>query len=184
MQTPVMIGALVLVGYVLNRWAECRISTRNYQVLKTAGGEELACSLVKKYYIVSALVFPAAVLESFLLDPLVWREMILIGLGLVIFGHMMRYWAIGSLGTLWSMHCIGLPGVRPINAGPYRFLDNPEYVSRVLDGIGIALITGARFSGLLFLLASYLLTKRLASLEQRQLAELGGVLTKMYRQAT
>lgn len=181
MQTPVLIGFGVLVGYMLNRWAERRISARNYAVLKSAGGEELASRLIRKYYLVSALIFPAAVLESLVLDPLVWREMILIGLGLVIFGHAIRYWAIGSLGSLWSMHCVGLPGVRPVNAGPYRFFNNPEYMSRVMDGVGIALITGARFSGLAFLIASYMITRRLANLEQRQLSELGGVLTKKYQ---
>lgn len=184
MQAPVIFGFTVLVGYLMNRWAECRISQQHYSILMTAGGEELDPPLFKKYYLVQLLIFPSAIAEQWIFGMAVYRENLVGGLLLVISGHVLRYWAISSLGNLWSMHCIGLPGLRPLNAGPYRFLNNPEYLSRILDGIGIALLTGARFSALVFIVINILTVRKINSLEQRQLAELNCETNRYIRRPT
>lgn len=184
MQTPVIFGFIVLTGYLLNRWAESRISQKHYVILKSAGGEELDPLLLKKYYLLHLLIFPAAIAEQWIFAQSVFREMLLGGLFLIISGHLIRYWAINSLGNLWSMHCIGLPGLRPLNSGPYKYLNNPEYLSRVLDGVGIALLTGARLSAVLFIVINILTVRKINSLEQRQLAELGYEFPGKHQQPT
>ena len=94
----------------------------------------------------------------------------------------MRYWAISSLGTLWSMRCITLPGLRAVNAGPYRFMNNPEYISRVIDGVGVSLLTGSKITGLTYIVLSAILVRKMNAMEQRQLSELGSGFSHLHRQ--
>ncbi len=181
---PTIIFSLIVVGaYLLNRYAERRISVGNYKILKSAGGEELGPNLLKKYYLVCLLVFPCALIEQSLLAPRIFKEMLLLGLFLIFSGHMLRYWAISSLGTHWSMRCIALPGLRAVNTGPYRYLNNPEYISRIMDGVGICLLSGSKITGLAYVVISAVLIRKMNAMEQRQLSELGCGFSHLHRQS-
>ncbi len=182
MQPTIIFSLIVACAYLLNRFAEWRISIGNYKILKKAGGEELGSNLLKKYYLVCLLVFPCSLVEQIVLAPRIFKEMLLLGLFLIMSGHMLRYWAISSLGTLWSMRCIALPGLRAVNAGPYRYLNNPEYISRVMDGVGICLLTGSKATGLVYLVVSSVLVRRMNAMEQRQLSELSSGFSHLHRQ--
>jgi len=180
---PTLIFSLIVAGaYLLNRYAERRISSANYRILKDAGAEELGSSLLRKYYLICFLVFPLSLLEQVALQAPVYREMLLLGLTLIFSGHMLRYWAISSLGTFWSMNLIALPGMRAVNAGPYRFLSNPEYISRIMDGLGICLLTGSKITGISYLIISAVFVRKMNALEQRQLSELGASFSQLRRQ--
>ena len=180
---PTIIFSLIIVGaYFLNRCAEWRISAGHYKILKNAGGEELGSTLLKKYYLLCLLVFPFALVEQSVLSPPIYKEMLRFGLLLILAGHMLRYWAISSLGTLWSMRCITLPGLRAVNAGPYRYMNNPEYISRIMDGVGISLLTGSKITGIAYVVISTILVRKMNTMEQRQLSELGSGFSHLHRQ--
>jgi methyltransferase len=180
---PTIIFSLIVVGvYFFNRYAECRISANNYKILKNAGGEELGSSLLKKYYLLCLFVFPLALIEQGVMMPPIYKEMLRLGLLLILMGHLLRYWAIFSLGTLWSMRCITLPGLCAVNAGPYRYMNNPEYISRFMDGVGISLLTGSKFTGLIYIVLSAILVRKTNTLEQRQLSELSSGFSHLRRQ--
>jgi methyltransferase len=180
---PTIIFSLIVVGaYFLNRFAEWRISASNYKILKSAGGEELGSTLLKKYYLICLLVFPTALFEQTLLAPPIYKEMLLLGLLLILTGHMLRYWSISSLGTLWSMRCISLPGLRAINSGPYRYMNNPEYISRFMDGVGISLLTGSKVTGLIYIVLNAIIVRKMSAMEQRQLSELSSGFSHLRRQ--
>jgi methyltransferase len=183
LQPIIMFSLIVTCAYLLNRWAEARISKSHYKILKNAGGEELGSRLLKKYYFLCLAVFPSALIEQSLLQPPIFKEMLLLGLSLILFGHLLRYWAISSLGTLWSMRCIALPGLRAVNSGPYRYLNNPEYISRLMDGIGVSVLTGSKVTGLFYVVISALMIRRMNALEQRQLSELGAGFSHLHREA-
>ncbi len=182
MQPTIIFSLIVASAYLLNRFAEWRISIGNYKILKKAGGEELGSNLLKKYYLICLLVFPCSLVEQSILAPRIFKEMLLLGLFLILTGHMLRYWAISSLGTLWSMRCIALPGLRAVNAGPYRYLNNPEYISRIMDGVGICLLTGSKVTGLVYMVISTALIRKMNAMEQRQLAELNSGFSHLHRQ--
>ena len=180
---PTIIFSLIVVGaYFLNRFAEWRISAGNYKILKSAGGEELGSTLLKKYYFICLIVFPLALFEQSLLAPPIYKEMLMIGLLLILTGHMLRYWSISSLGTLWCMRCITLPGLRAINAGPYRYMNNPEYISRFMDGVGISLLTGSKVTGFFYIVLSGIFVRKMNVMEQRQLSELSSGFSHLRRQ--
>lgn len=184
MQPTIIFSLIVVLAYFLNRFAEWRISAGNYKILKDAGGEEIGSTLLKKYYHLCLFVFPLALIEQSILTPPIYKEMILFGLLLILTGYMLRYWAISSLGTLWSMRCIALHGRRASNAGPYRYLNNPEYISRIMDGVGISLITGSKITGISYTVLSLALVRKMSAMEQRQLSELGYGFSHLHRQTT
>jgi len=173
LHTPLIISLIVVSAYLLNRFAEWRVSLGNSKILLDAGGEELGSDLLNKYYAVCFIVFPCALIEQLILQPPIFKEMLVIGLTLIFLGHLLRYWAIFSLGALWSMRCIAIPGMRAINKGPYRYIDNPEYISRIMDGVGVCILTGSKLTGLAYVVASVVFTRKVVALEQRQLSELG-----------
>jgi methyltransferase len=44
-----------------------------------------------------------------------------------------RIWVLATLGNRWTTRIIVLPGTSLVRAGPYRFLDHPNYVVVVLE---------------------------------------------------
>src|SRR5262249_15272244 len=99
-------------------------------------------------------------------------EAVLGGLAAMAAGTLLRLWAIQSLGSLWTMRCLAIPGLRPRRVGPYRILDNPEYISRLIDGLGLAVVLGGLLVPLLYLFAMLALHRRTTEIEARQLVEL------------
>ena len=80
------------------------------------------------------------------------------------------------------MRCITLPGFRAVNAGPYRFMNNPEYISRIMDGVGISLLTGSKITGLFYVVLSSIFVRKINAIEQRQLSELSSGFSHFYQQ--
>jgi methyltransferase len=81
----------------------------------------------------------------------------------------LKWWAILSLGPFWTFRVIVIPGSPRIVSGPYRFVPHPNYVAVLGELVGVALMTGARFSGPAMVMAfAALLVKRIA-VEERAL---------------
>ena len=75
----------------------------------------------------------------------------LIVLGLLVFtaGKLLKWWAIVTLGRCWTFRVIVVPGAKPVEDGPYRFLRHPNYVGVVGELVGVALLAGAPVAGVL-----------------------------------
>jgi isoprenylcysteine carboxyl methyltransferase (ICMT) family protein YpbQ len=157
------------LGFAASRLAEWRVHQRNYRVLMAAGAEERAPLLAKLYYATHWLLVPAALLEQLLLHPAVSRMMLTGGLVAIAGALALRVWSIQSLGGLWTMRCLALPGLRERALGPYRWIRNPEYLSRLIDGIGICLVLGSQITLLAYLILTLALNRRLSALEKDQL---------------
>jgi methyltransferase len=73
--------------------------------------------------------------------------------GLVLFGlaKILKFWAVATLGILWTFKVLVLPEHPVRVAGPYRYMSHPNYVA-VLGELGsFAMIVGAPFTGVLAL---------------------------------
>jgi len=73
--------------------------------------------------------------------PLAWIA-VLAGAGLL------RRWSIRTLGTSWSARAVVPPDLRPVTAGPYRFIRHPNYVAVALEFAAPPLAGGAWLSAL------------------------------------
>jgi methyltransferase len=88
-------------------------------------------------------------------------------LGLAICTQGLRWWCILTLGKRWNTRVIIVPGLKRITNGPYRFMNHPNYLAVVLEGIALPLIHSAWLTAISFtLLNAWLLTIRLRCEEE------------------
>lgn len=170
-----------LVAYFVTRAAELTIHRANYRLLRKAGAEELIPQLMRRYYIYSLLVVPVSWIEYLLIKQAPPSIAIQIGLVMMASAVLLRTWAISSLGVRWTMRCLALPGVRATGVGPYRYLDSPEYLSRLVEGVGVGLMLGGRISLVAFVLLLSVLQRRITRIESRQLMELSHSIPRYYQ---
>ncbi|MEO1172759.1 MAG: isoprenylcysteine carboxylmethyltransferase family protein, partial [Myxococcota bacterium] len=85
----------------------------------------------------------------------------------VLLAQGLRYWVIGTLGPMWNVRVIVIPGAAVVTAGPYRWLRHPNYLAVVLEGICLPLVHGAWITALAFSAANaWLLRVRIRCEEQ------------------
>lgn len=65
-----------------------------------------------------------------------------VGLVLIWFGLVFRFWAIQTLGRLFSTSLVIQERHELITRGPYRYLRNPSYTGALITFIGIGFGTG------------------------------------------
>ena len=160
MPSEILVATLIVAGHALGMVAEYRLHARNLAVLEEHGGKAQAPELMSALYAVWALAVPLAVAAGLLSHAAPERLWQAVGIGIVGMSQLFRRWAIHSLGVYWTMGIVALRGLRPLNAGPYRLLKNPEYISRFTELCGVALATGAfGLSGLGLAVATALMLK-------------------------
>src|SRR5690606_27877640 len=64
-------------------------------------------------------------------------------LGLALAAQALRWWAIARLGARWNTRVIVVPHAPRVRVGPYRYLDHPNYLAVVVEGIALPLVHGA-----------------------------------------
>jgi len=86
----------------------------------------------------------------------------------------LKWWAILSLGPFWTFRVLVIPGASLVRRGAYRWLRHPNYVGVVGELVGVALLTGAVWTGAASLVAFGILLMRRISTEERALAAARG----------
>jgi methyltransferase len=131
-----LIWSAAIFAYLVGRIGEYRVHKVNYTDLVEAGAEELMPRMMSRYYMLTIVIIPLAIFEQFWTRAPIFWEMWAGGLGLLVVAQALRVWSIYALGTFWSMRCLTLSGALRVSTGPYRILKNPEYLSRIMDGVG------------------------------------------------
>ena len=165
---------MLLVGYGLGRYAEYRIHKKNYDFLMYAGAEELIPRVMRRFYNAIFWFIPIGFGEAYWFRTPVTYEILLLGVSLVAVATLLRLWAINSMGRLWTMRCVFLPGAPVSRKGPFRLMRHPEYVSRVFEGVGLLVVIGSYGSAVAYACYCGYLAVSIANIEHRQLTELKG----------
>jgi len=154
-----LIGAVCLLGFVTaERVTELFLANRNTYRLLRRGAIEVASS---HYPLIVAM--HAMWLGGLWL--LVWNRPIEPG-WLVPFlaAQIVRFWVLATLGERWTTRIVVLPGAPLVKAGPYRFLDHPNYVVVVAEIGLLPLVFGLFWFALLFsILNALVLTIRVTA---------------------
>lgn len=58
----------------------------------------------------------------------------------------LKVWSIRSLGPAWNVHAEVPRDLRPVVAGPYRYIRHPNYLALVLEFAAIPMVAGASVS--------------------------------------
>lgn len=155
---------LLLIGLTaLERLAELVVSRRNAAWSFARGGIEVGTGHFPYMVVLHTLFLVACPVEVLLLNrgftPWLGGTMVLACVGT----QALRWWCITSLGRRWNTRVIIIPGMPPVQAGPYRFMKHPNYAAVVLEGLALPLVHNAWWTAIGFtVLNAWMLKTRIA----------------------
>ena len=136
---------LLIALVALQRLVELVYARRNTRALLARGGFETGAT----HYPLFALLHGAWLAAMFVLTApgpeLRWPLLLLFA-----FLQAGRMWVIASLGPYWTTRVITVPGTRPVETGPYRFLRHPNYMIVALEVPVLPLALGLPSVALVF----------------------------------
>jgi methyltransferase len=147
--SEVLFTALVVLVAV-ERLAELVVSTRNAAWSLAHGGVETG----QRHYLVMVVLHTGllvgALAEVWIRRPEFHPALGYPMLGVVVASQALRWWCIGTLGHRWNTRVIVVPGLPLVTTGPYRFLQHPNYVAVVLEGLALPLVHSALITATAF----------------------------------
>lgn len=102
---------------------------------------------------------------------------------LMIFGLLLRWYAIQILGKYHTAEIAVFQGHPIIEAGPYKLIRHPQYLGRWVTFLGASLLFSHYFSGLIWGTALLVLGIKIY-LEEKELASHWGIKFRNYQQRT
>jgi methyltransferase len=93
------------------------------------------------------------------------------GAALFLIAKALKWWAILTLGPFWTFRVIVVPRAPLVVSGPYRWLRHPNYAGVMGELGGVALMTGAVWSGVAGIAIFGWLIVRRISIEEQALGE-------------
>jgi methyltransferase len=166
MQAVALLVVVVVPWLLLETWR----SRRHERALRAAGAIEPADDVYAWMRIVYPGMFVAMAAEGMLAPP-ACTTLVAVGIGVFLAAKLLKWWAILSLGRLWSFHVLVLPGVPLVASGPYRWLRHPNYVGLMGEIAGVALMMRAPFTGVGAAIAFGALLVARIRVEERMLKE-------------
>jgi methyltransferase len=86
----------------------------------------------------------------------------------------LRWWSIRALGGAWNVRAVVPSDLRPVTAGPYRFVRHPNYVAVALEFLALPMAGGAWLSALVLSALNGLVLLDRVREEERLLARVPG----------
>lgn len=139
--------SVILVFLIGQRLVELRLAARNRQWAMAQGAKESGAGHYPLFFLLHVGWFVGWIGETMARGLTVSRVW---WLWLTVFAaaQLLRYWAITTLGPRWNTRILVIPGLPPIQQGPYRYLRHPNYVAVTLELLVIPLIFNAWFTAL------------------------------------
>lgn len=161
MNTLIAFTALVaLVG--VERLAELVVSKRNAAWSMERGGVETGFGHYPFMVVLHTGLLVGALAEAWVRRPEVPSTLAWSMVALVAASQALRWWCITALGRRWNTRVIVVPGLAPVDGGPYRLFKHPNYVAVVVEGLALPLVHAAWVTALVFtVLNAALLTVRI-----------------------
>ena len=140
-------AVLILSLVTVQRLAELWLSNRNTRRLLGQGAVEIGRGHYS-FVVAVHVAWLAALWWWAPGQPIIWPLVVLFALL-----QLARLWVIATLGPRWTTRIIVLPGAPLVKAGPYRFVDHPNYVIVALEiavlPLAFGLVAWALFFSLL-----------------------------------
>lgn len=148
---------VLVLAVAVQRLAEVQISRRHVAALKARGAVEHAAHQVPVMVAVHTLWLIACLAEPFIAKRPVVPALSAAAFLLLATGQALRWSARRALGPRWTVPIITLPGVPRVTAGPFRYLNHPNYLGVVLEIAALPLVHAAYVTAVVFTLANALL---------------------------
>lgn len=166
---------LVLVATALERCAELIVARRNAAWSLARGGREYGASHYPAMVILHTALFAGCIAEPLLRSAQPSMAWVLAMAGVLACTQALRWWCIRSLGKQWNTRVIIVEGLKPVAAGPYKWLRHPNYVAVAIEGLALPLAGGAWLTAAVFTLCNAALMMVRLRTENRALATLSKV---------
>ena len=152
---------------------ELRIHRFNVDFMEFVEAEEKGKFGNQMYLVLIGIAPLLCLLEFFSTSNASFSAVELIyGLIVLAASLVLRLWSIDTLGRMWSLRIIFVPGADMVAKGPYRYFRHPEYLSRFLDYLAFVLIWQAWIGFWLISSLYVAISIYCAVIEHRQMAEL------------
>jgi methyltransferase len=149
--------------------AEAVISARHDRVLRAGGAIEPDGDVYKLMQLAYPGCFLVLLAEG-VARGVHWDAVMAIGAAIFVAAKALKYWAIASLGERWTFRVLVPPGSTPTRAGPYHWINHPNYVAVGGELAGVAIAMHAAFSGVPVTAAFIFLMWRRVAIEEKALA--------------
>lgn len=161
---------LLIALTAVERLVEVRVSLRNAAWSMAQGGREYGREHYPFMVVLHTGFLLACVAEVWLLQrpflPLLGGPMLAVAVGCQV----LRWWCIRTLGPRWNTRVIIVPGLPRVTGGPYRWLNHPNYVAVVTEGVALPLVHTAWLTALTFTVLNALLLRTRIRVENEALA--------------
>ncbi len=160
---------LVLAGVGVERLAELVVARRNAAWSFAHGGVERG---QRHYPVMVALhtgLFVGCLAEAGFRTPGL-AALPLFGVAVACQG--LRWWVIRTLGPRWNTRVIIVPGLARVTGGPFRWLQHPNYVAVVTEGIVLPGMYGCWVTAAVFTVLNALLLRERIRVEDQALREM------------
>ena len=131
--------ATLLVYVMVERFLELVIASRNTRRLMARGAQEFGASHYP-FMVALHVAWLAAILGWAAFGPYAFSPLFLV-LYLLLQG--LRIWVMMSLGSYWTTRIIRIPDAPLVTAGPYKFMQHPNYALVALEIATLPLVFGA-----------------------------------------
>lgn len=136
---------------------ETWISARNSRALLQRGAVEIAPALLSIMTLLYGLMYFGSMVEYFFVPRNISLGWAVIFASLYGLAKIIKFWAIASLGSYWTMRVLILPKSEVVTAGPYKWIRHPNYVA-VLMEIAATTLIGKSFYTFLVVIVLFSVT--------------------------
>lgn len=144
---------LLIALVAVERIVELVVSKRNLAWSREHGGVEFSFGHYPFMVSLHTSFLFGALAEMYISKPRFIPTLAWTMLALSLTSQILRWWCVTTLGKRWNTRIVLVPNLPRITAGPYRFLNHPNYVAVVIEGfalpmVGFSWITATIFSAL------------------------------------
>jgi methyltransferase len=162
------VSLIVVVGVLLLMLVELQLSYFNERALKARGAVEPPDDPYRLMRLAYPGAFVAMGLEGATHHGLN-RDVVLAGLILLGFSKLLKFWVMAKLGDRWTFKVLVPKEATLVTAGPYRFVNHPNYVAVILELLAVAVTLSAAVTGLASVLLFIWILRRRIAVEDRAL---------------
>ena len=157
---------VIVLAVALQRIAELRYANRNTARLLAEGGVEVGAGHYPFFFIIQGGWLLALLLLTPADAPVSWP---LIALFLLL--QAARVWIIMTLGRYWTTRIITVADAPLVRAGPYRWVQHPNYLVVAAEIVVLPLALGQFWTAILAGSATAVLLRHRIAVEDQALAE-------------
>ena len=152
---------IVVIGVLLLMLVELQLSYFNERALRARGAVEPPDDPYRLMRLAYPGAFVAMGLEG--ATHALNRDALVAGLVLLGVAKLLKFWVMATLRDRWTFKVLVPKDAPLVTAGPYRFVNHPNYVAVILELVAVALALSAPVTGLAsVLLFAWILLRRMA----------------------